>query len=85
MGTSPLEKKVPVSLRIWFVENRRGTRAAYSHLDVVSELDWQEAVQATVDTLGGLDIIVNNAGVFADCNVSWRPKLAARSEFGSDW
>jgi NAD(P)-dependent dehydrogenase (short-subunit alcohol dehydrogenase family) len=41
----------------------RGQRAAYLHLDVVSEPEWQEAVEGTAEQFGGLDILVNNAGV----------------------
>ena len=40
-----------------------GHRAAYLHLEVASEQDWQQAVTGTVEQLGGLDILVNNAGV----------------------
>jgi NAD(P)-dependent dehydrogenase (short-subunit alcohol dehydrogenase family) len=40
-----------------------GNRAAYLHLDVVSEPEWAQAVADTVEEFGGLDILVNNAGV----------------------
>ncbi len=40
-----------------------GHRAAYQHLEVTSEQDWQQAVAVTVAQFGGLDILVNNAGV----------------------
>jgi len=43
-----------------------GGRAAYLHLDVVSEQDWQQAVAGTVERFGGLDILVNNAGVHGE-------------------
>lgn len=33
------------------------------HLDVTDESHWEAAVAAAVDRLGGLDIVVNNAGV----------------------
>src|SRR3954451_5246710 len=33
------------------------------HLDVTSDSDWEAAVAHTVGALGGLDIVVNNAGV----------------------
>jgi NAD(P)-dependent dehydrogenase (short-subunit alcohol dehydrogenase family) len=40
--------------------------ATYRHLDVVSEADWQGAVEGTVDAFGSLDILVNNAGVHGE-------------------
>lgn len=38
-------------------------RVRYQHLDVGSEADWEAAVQATVAAFGGLDGLVNNAGI----------------------
>ena len=38
--------------------------AAFVHLDVTSEADWQAAVAAGGGASGGLDILVNNAGIF---------------------
>jgi 3alpha(or 20beta)-hydroxysteroid dehydrogenase len=40
-----------------------GTKAAFVQLDVTREEDWQAAVKATVDTFGGFDILINNAGI----------------------
>ncbi len=40
-----------------------GEAAHYVHLDVTSESDWQQAVDATVGHFGGLDVLVNNAGI----------------------
>jgi NAD(P)-dependent dehydrogenase (short-subunit alcohol dehydrogenase family) len=40
-----------------------GGRAAYQHLDVVSEAEWEQAVRAVTEEFGGLDILVNNAGI----------------------
>lgn len=40
-----------------------GGRAAYAHLDVTSEGEWESAVAAATGDLGGLDILVNNAGM----------------------
>ncbi|WP_300678558.1 SDR family oxidoreductase [Nocardioides sp.] len=40
-----------------------GGGAGSVHLDVTQESDWIAAVERTVDQCGGLDIVVNNAGV----------------------
>jgi NAD(P)-dependent dehydrogenase (short-subunit alcohol dehydrogenase family) len=40
-----------------------GANTGYRRLDVTSEADWQAAVAATLDAFGGLDVLVNNAGV----------------------
>jgi NAD(P)-dependent dehydrogenase (short-subunit alcohol dehydrogenase family) len=40
-----------------------GGQAAYAHLDVTSEADWEAAVALAVSDFGGLDILVNNAGM----------------------
>jgi 3alpha(or 20beta)-hydroxysteroid dehydrogenase len=40
-----------------------GDAARYVHLDVTSEDDWTAAVAATVESFGGLHVLVNNAGV----------------------
>ncbi len=37
--------------------------AMFVHLDVTKEADWEAAIAATVKRFGGLDIVVNNAGV----------------------
>lgn len=46
----------------------------YHHHDVTCEADWQRVVAAVVAEFGGLDLLVNNAGVestalFADCGL----------------
>jgi NAD(P)-dependent dehydrogenase (short-subunit alcohol dehydrogenase family) len=43
--------------------NDGGGQAAYAHLDVTSEADWEAAVALAVSNFGGLDILVNNAGI----------------------
>lgn len=40
-----------------------GGRAVFQKLDVASEESWAEAVAATVREFGGLNILVNNAGI----------------------
>jgi NAD(P)-dependent dehydrogenase (short-subunit alcohol dehydrogenase family) len=43
---------------------KEGGSAIYGHLDVTSPDDWNAAIGRTVATFGGLDILINNAGVF---------------------
>jgi 3alpha(or 20beta)-hydroxysteroid dehydrogenase len=40
-----------------------GDRAAYRHLDVTSEEDWQGAVASAEERFGPLTVLVNNAGI----------------------
>lgn len=42
-----------------------GEKASFVRLDVTKEDQWQSALDAVVDRWGGLDVLVNNAGVFA--------------------
>ena len=44
------------------IQDNSGT-ATFMHLDVTNESQWQECVAATVDVYGGLNILVNNAGI----------------------
>ncbi|MEV3961366.1 SDR family NAD(P)-dependent oxidoreductase [Nocardia sp. NPDC050193] len=41
----------------------QGSRAEFVSLDVTDDAAWERAVTTTVGALGGLDIVVNNAGV----------------------
>jgi NAD(P)-dependent dehydrogenase (short-subunit alcohol dehydrogenase family) len=40
-----------------------GLTVGYSHLDVTDEASWQAAIDKVLDWLGGIDGLVNNAGV----------------------
>ena len=41
-----------------------GDAAAYLHHDVTDELAWQATVDKAIDRFGGIDVLVNNAGIF---------------------
>jgi NAD(P)-dependent dehydrogenase (short-subunit alcohol dehydrogenase family) len=55
-----------------------GGEAAYVHLDVTSEADWQNAVQTAVNRYGKLDILINNAGIVI-------PRVAIDQRTEADW
>ena len=40
-----------------------GGRAAYEHLDVTAQQEWEAAVTSVVRKFGGLDILVNKPGI----------------------
>ncbi|MFC9250195.1 SDR family NAD(P)-dependent oxidoreductase [Amycolatopsis thailandensis] len=42
---------------------QKGASAGFVRLDVTDERSWEQAITAVVGELGGLDIVVNNAGV----------------------
>ncbi len=51
-----------------------GANAAFCRQDVSSETEWERVVSLTQDTFGGIDILINNAGIhsfgsFAEENV----------------
>ena len=46
-----------------------GGEAIFVKLDVTSDEDWQNAIQATLDAYGRLDVMVNNAGTSAPATV----------------
>ena len=58
--------------------NELGGDALYTHLDVTSEADWQNAVQATVAKYGKLDILVNNAAIIIE-------KAAIEDRAAAEW
>ena len=63
-----------------------GAEAIYLHLDVTTEEQWREAVDATVSAFGKLDILVNNAGTGATFNVEdtseevWDDQMAVHAK-----
>ena len=42
---------------------KAGSRARFAHLDVTDEAQWKAVVDEVVATEGGLDVLVNNAGI----------------------
>lgn len=40
-----------------------GDNAVFVHLDVTKEDEWNAAVKLAVDTFGGLNVLINNAGI----------------------
>ncbi|HSI48516.1 MAG TPA: SDR family NAD(P)-dependent oxidoreductase [Ideonella sp.] len=47
-----------------------GAKVGFVKLDVTQEADWAAAVKATIETLGGFDILINNAGIEVTALVS---------------
>jgi 3alpha(or 20beta)-hydroxysteroid dehydrogenase len=45
------------------IASQVGDTALFVALDVTSESSWREAVDATEEAFGGLDVVINNAGV----------------------
>lgn len=43
--------------------SKLGAGHGYVGLDVTDETNWESAIAETISTLGGLDIVVNNAGI----------------------
>lgn len=40
-----------------------GGKTGFVHLDVTKDADWEAAIPETIKQIGGLDIVVNNAGI----------------------
>jgi len=45
------------------VADELGPAAAYRHLDVSSQADWEAAIAAASERFGGVDVLVNNAAI----------------------
>ena len=43
--------------------NKAGGKARYLHLDVTDEAGWKAAIAEIEKSAGGLDVLVNNAGI----------------------
>ena len=50
-----------------------GEAAHFVHLDVSDEAAWQAAVEETVATFGGIDVLVNNAGILMFSDLTQMP------------
>ena len=42
---------------------KTGVKTGFVHLDVTDDAQWEKAAAATIATLGGYDILINNAGI----------------------
>ncbi|MBS1584334.1 MAG: glucose 1-dehydrogenase [Bacteroidetes bacterium] len=61
MATDVQEEK----LKHWVEKAKaEGLSIEWSAHDVTSESDWQKVIDATVSLFGGIDILINNAGVY---------------------
>ncbi|HEY7204996.1 MAG TPA: glucose 1-dehydrogenase [Methylomirabilota bacterium] len=55
-----------------------GGDAIYVHLDVTSEMDWQNAIKLAADRYGRLDILINNAGIVI-------PRVPIEERTAAEW
>lgn len=63
-------------------------RAAYHHLDVTDEANWESVVEAVMERHGRLDVLVNNAGIdliepLIDTTLDQFEKLVAVNQTGT--
>ena len=55
-----------------------GGDVIYVHLDVTSEMDWQNAIKLAADRYGRLDILINNAAIVI-------PKVPIEERTAAEW
>ena len=66
------------------VIEQRGGKAIALHQDVVDQGRWQEVIDTTVTEFGGLDVLVNNAGITTMGSIEDLTLEAFRHEFSID-
>ena len=47
--------------------NESGGRAVFIELDVTDETSWQKSIKLASDQFGGIDVLVNSAGIGNSC------------------
>ncbi len=70
------------------IESDSPGRARFVELDVTDEDDWNSAVRVTEETFGGIDVLVNNAGVIrvqplVDCDAATFRKVLETNLVGA--
>ncbi|MGA1599725.1 MAG: L-iditol 2-dehydrogenase [bacterium] len=58
-----------------------GSQARSTRMDVTDQTSIQEAVSATVEAFGGIDLLVNNAGIFDMCRLEEITEERYRHQF----
>jgi NAD(P)-dependent dehydrogenase (short-subunit alcohol dehydrogenase family) len=58
-----------------------GSQARSTRMDVTDQASIQEAVSATVEAFGGIDLLVNNAGIFDMCRLEEITEERYRHQF----
>jgi 3alpha(or 20beta)-hydroxysteroid dehydrogenase len=52
------------------VADELGERAEYHHLDIADEASWNEVVEKVIATHGRVDVLVNNAAIYANMSLA---------------